>query len=555
MEDRLVGTVLSGRYRLLDLVGSGGMAKVYKAEDILENRLVAIKMLRDEYVGNDEFRKRFLNESRAITMLVHRNIVDVFDVNFDENCPYIVMELIEGITLKDYMKKKSPLPLREALLYCGQILSALRHAHERGVVHRDIKPQNIMLLNDGVVKVTDFGIAQVSNFETVTHDSSAVGSVHYVSPEQARGRVADDRSDIYSTGIMLYEMVTGTLPFTGENPVSVALKQVQEEPKRPRQINPEIPVGLEQIIMKAMRKKPDERYSNAREMQHDIVRFLEDQQVVFDYPDGFGSVRKPENKKQKTAGTGKKILTEKQIIRKNRMIAALSGIFLALVLVVTGTFVMFTMVQRLGASLLDIPQLVGRTLSEVQKDKQVTDHFNLVIEERNDSVVAAGIIIEQTPAEGRYSSGTEMKVIVSKGPRMTTVPAVTNLVADQAAAQLKSNELSCEKLTEVSASVEKGHVIRCEPADGSSVPVGTTVKIFVAASGTDNMVKVPDVRGLSRDSAMAALYAKNLDVTTQETYSDTVESGLVISQSLEELSEVEAGSKITIYISKGKQTE
>lgn len=551
MEDRLTGTVLSGRYKIIGLVGTGGMAKVYKAEDTLENRLVAIKMLRDEYIGNDEFRKRFLNESRAITMLVHRNIVDVFDVNFDENCPYIVMELIEGITLKEYMSKKSPLPIKEALLYCGQILSALRHAHERGVVHRDIKPQNIMLLSDGVVKVTDFGIAQVSNFETVTHDSSAVGSVHYVSPEQAKGRVADDRSDIYSTGVMLYEMVTGSLPFTGENPVSVALKQVQEEPKRPRQINPKIPVGLEQIIMRAMRKKPDERYLNAKEMQHDIVLFLENEDIVFEYPDGFGSVKAPVTKKQKNE---KKPLTEKQIIQKNRMIAALSGVLSAFVLVVVGIFVMFTMVSKLSATLLDVPQLVGRTLSEVQKDKQVTDYFELVIEERNDDVVAAGIIIEQTPSEGRYSSGTEMKVIVSRGPRMTTVPAVTNLSADQAMAQIKSNQLSYEKITEVNASVEKGHVIRCDPADGTSVPVGTTVKIYIAASGTDNMVKVPDVRGLSRDAAMAQLYAKNLDVTAQEQYSDTVAPGVVISQSLEELSEVESGSKITIYISKGKQS-
>lgn len=555
MEDRWIGSVLNDRYRMLELVGTGGMARVYKAEDLLENRLVAIKMLRDEYIGNDEFRKRFLNESRAITMMVHRNIVDVFDVNFDEKCPYIVMELIEGITLKEYMAKNSPLPLEEALFYCGQILSALRHAHERGVVHRDIKPQNIMLLKDGVVKVTDFGIAQVSNFETVTRDSSAVGSVHYVSPEQAKGRVADDRSDIYSTGIMLYEMVTGALPFTGENPVSVALKQVQQEPKRPREINPGIPVGLEQIIMRAMRKKPDERYRNAKEMQHDIVLFLENRKIVFDYPDGFGSQRKPDKKIAGPDKKEKKVLSEKQEIQKNRAIAALSGVLTAFVLVVVGVFVMFGMVKKLSAELLDIPQLVGRTLSEVQKDKQVTDNFNLVIEERNDSVVAAGIIIEQTPGEGRYSTGTELKVIVSRGPRMTTVPAVTNLSADQAMAQLKSSELSYEKITEVSASVEKGKVIRCDPADGTSVPVGTTVKVYVAASGTDNMVKVPDVRGDSRDSATAALYAKNLDVSVQEQYSDSVAEGLVISQSLDALSEVESGSKITIIVSKGKQTE
>ena len=380
MEDRWIGSVLNDRYRMLELVGTGGMARVYKAEDLLENRLVAIKMLRDEYIGNDEFRKRFLNESRAITMMVHRNIVDVFDVNFDEKCPYIVMELIEGITLKEYMAKNSPLPLEEALFYCGQILSALRHAHERGVVHRDIKPQNIMLLKDGVVKVTDFGIAQVSNFETVTRDSSAVGSVHYVSPEQAKGRVADDRSDIYSTGIMLYEMVTGALPFTGENPVSVALKQVQQEPKRPREINPGIPVGLEQIIMRAMRKKPDERYRNAKEMQHDIVLFLENRKIVFDYPDGFGSQRKPDKKIAGPDKKEKKVLSEKQEIQKNRAIAALSGVLTAFVLVVVGVFVMFGMVKKLSAELLDIPQLVGRTLSEVQKDKQVTDNFNLVIE-------------------------------------------------------------------------------------------------------------------------------------------------------------------------------
>ena len=362
-----IGMMIGERYEILERIGTGGMSDVYKAKDYKLNRFVAVKVLKQEFSENANFVSKFRVEAQAAAGLMHPNIVNVYDVGEEGGIYYIVMELVEGITLKKYIEKKARLSVKEAVSIAIQVSMGLEAAHNNHIIHRDIKPQNIMLLNDGVVKVTDFGIAQVSNFETVTHDSSAVGSVHYVSPEQARGRVADDRSDIYSTGIMLYEMVTGKLPFTGENPVSVALKQVQEEPKRPRQINPEIPVGLEQIIMKAMRKKPDERYSNAREMQHDIVRFLEDQQVVFDYPDGFGSVRKPENKKQKTAGTGKKILTEKQIIRKNRMIAALSGIFLALVLVVTGTFVMFTMVQRLGASLLDIPQLVGRTLSEVQK--------------------------------------------------------------------------------------------------------------------------------------------------------------------------------------------
>ena len=271
----LVGSTLNDRYNIIEVVGIGGMAVVYKAVDNLENRFAAIKILKDEFVKDERFRKRFLNESRAIAMLSHKNIVDVYDVNFEGDIQYIVMEFIEGRTLKEYLSVTGSLSTSESISYCKQILGALRHAHERGVVHRDIKPHNIMLLDDGTVKVTDFGIAHVSNFETVTMTDTAIGSVHYISPEQARGLATDEKSDIYSTGVMLYEMATGQLPFTAETPVSVALMQVQQDPKPPREIKPDIPVGLEQIILKAMQKDPNRRYLQAKEFLIDL-KILED---------------------------------------------------------------------------------------------------------------------------------------------------------------------------------------------------------------------------------------------------------------------------------------
>ena len=279
--EKYVGAVLDGRYKIEKVIGMGGMAVVFKAEDIAAKKTVAIKLLREDTAQEEESVKRFINESKAVSMLSHPNIVKIYSVSVREDLKYIVMEYIEGITLKTYMQKKRVMKVDEILKCAGQILNALDHAHSKGIVHRDIKPQNIMLTRNGQIKVTDFGIAKLPNAETVTMTDKAIGTVYYISPEQASGKAIDSRSDLYSLGVTMYEMATGELPFDADSPVSVALMQVNDKPVPPKEINPEIPTGLQQIIANAMEKDPDERYQNAREMQSDIAELRKNPRATF----------------------------------------------------------------------------------------------------------------------------------------------------------------------------------------------------------------------------------------------------------------------------------
>ena len=284
--DKYLGKRLDGRYEIKEIIGVGGMACVYKAYDTIDDRIVSVKILKDEYMANEEFTRRFKNESKAIAILSHPNIVKVYDVSFGERFQYIVMEYIDGITLKEYIDQQKEIKWKEAVHFTVQILRALQHAHDKGIIHRDIKPQNIMLLPDGTIKVTDFGIAQFSRQETrmnTNGENKAIGSVHYISPEQARGEITDEKADIYSVGVMLYEMLTGCLPFEADNAVSVAIMQLQSEPKKPSEINPQIPEGLEEITLKAMQKDPQARYQSAAEMLYDIDEFKRNPSIHFEY--------------------------------------------------------------------------------------------------------------------------------------------------------------------------------------------------------------------------------------------------------------------------------
>ncbi|MBP9988679.1 MAG: serine/threonine protein kinase, partial [Ruminococcus sp.] len=281
--DNYVGKRLDGRYEIREIIGVGGMAVIYKAYDTIDDRIVAIKILKEDFLANEEFRRRFKNESKAIAVLSHPNIVKVYDVSYGDRLQYIVMEYVEGITLKEYIQQQGCLSSKEAVFFVIQILRALQHAHDKGIVHRDIKPQNIMLLSNGAIKVTDFGIARFSRSDTRTMNDSTIGSVHYISPEQARGDVADDKADIYSVGVVLYEMLTGKLPFESDSTVSVAIMQLQKDPVLPRKINPEIPVGLEQVVIRAMQKNVNDRYQSAAEMLIDLEEFKRNPSVMFDY--------------------------------------------------------------------------------------------------------------------------------------------------------------------------------------------------------------------------------------------------------------------------------
>lgn len=281
--DNYIGKRLDGRYEITELIGQGGMANVYKATDVLDNRIVAVKILKREFSESDEFLRRFRNESKAIAVLSHPNIVKIYDMGFSEKLQYIVMEYIDGITLKEYIDSERVLNWKDAVHFIIQILRALQHAHNRGIVHRDIKPQNIMLLTDGTIKVMDFGIAKFAREESMTATDQAIGTVHYISPEQARGDVTDEKSDIYSVGVMFYEMLTGQKPFDTDNPVSIAVMHIKNIPVRPRDINPNIPSGLEEIIMHAMEKDAENRYQTASDMIRDIEAFKQNNQIIFGY--------------------------------------------------------------------------------------------------------------------------------------------------------------------------------------------------------------------------------------------------------------------------------
>ena len=576
----LVGSTLNDRYNIIEVVGIGGMAVVYKAVDNLENRFAAIKILKDEFVKDERFRKRFLNESRAIAMLSHKNIVDVYDVNFEGDIQYIVMEFIEGRTLKEYLSVTGSLSTSESISYCKQILGALRHAHERGVVHRDIKPHNIMLLDDGTVKVTDFGIAHVSNFETVTMTDTAIGSVHYISPEQARGLATDEKSDIYSTGVMLYEMATGQLPFTAETPVSVALMQVQQDPKPPREIKPDIPVGLEQIILKAMQKDPNRRYLQAKEFLIDLKILEDNRDTVFDYK--FGSVEDPEkkepetpvdpektdtqDKKTKKVNNNKKTPKKKKRKKKtakqyrmarirNKFLSATAGIFFGAVLALLGFGVMTMMVEQFNEGLVDIPSLVGKIAADVVEDPVYKRNFEFEVEEVFDDTIGVGMIVSQYPAEGSYAAGTTIELKVSKGKREVVVPDLTNWDKSQAVLKLKQSDLESEVIQIQSSTVEEGLVIRTDPAALSSVPVSTKVKVYVSFSSEVGQVYMPSVVGLSKELAVTALYKESLFPIIREEYSDEVPAGKVISQSVEKDTIIDKGSDVIIYISKGSVSD
>ena len=370
--DNYVGKRLDGRYEIQEIIGVGGMAVVYKAYDNIDDRIVAIKILKEEFLANEEFRRRFKNESKAIAVLSHPNIVKVYDVSFGDKLQYIVMEYIDGITLKEYIEQQKVINWKEALHFTTQILRALQHAHDKGIVHRDVKPQNIMLLQNGNIKVADFGIARFSRNETRTMTESAIGSVHYISPEQARGEITDEKADIYSVGVVLYEMLTGQLPFQSDNAVSVAIMQLQSDAKRPREINPDIPLGLEQITLKAMQKNPRDRYQSAAEMLLDLDEVKRNPSVKFDYsyfvdnePTKFVSP----NSGKISAAVQNAVAQENEATKaeeaKKRTIAIVSGVSVALVAVIAIVLVILSFTGKLGGGdKITVQNFIGMNYDE-----------------------------------------------------------------------------------------------------------------------------------------------------------------------------------------------
>ena len=570
--DQLIGKKLDGRYEVLQLVGVGGMANVYKARDVIDERLTAVKVLREEYASNEEFVRRFKNESKAIAALNHPNIVKVYDVSFSDKMQSIVMEYIDGITLKDYIDQQKIIRWKEAVHFAVQILRALQHAHDKGIVHRDIKPQNIMLLQDGTIKVMDFGIARFARSQIATITDKAIGSVHYISPEQARGEKTDEKTDLYSVGVMLFEMLTGQLPFTADSAVSVAIQQIQSKPKRPRELNPSIPEGLEQITMKAMQKDPARRYQSAAEMLRDIDAFKRDPSVAFSYKYLFAEEeeaqsaarrqREAQAKAEPSKKRGKRNQQEEldedvQIVVKTPYLAMLGGIAAAFVLVTClFIFLMFYFNNPfVSVDEVKLPNFVGIQYESVLNSSKYSD-FHIVVEETvyNDEY-ERGVICEQKPKYPKtVKKGSEVKIKVSSGSQKITIPDFSNQEATQVYTELKNMGLEYIESRINHPSVASGYVIRTDPTKGSEVKSGTVVTVYVSLGAQTVMKPVPDVTGIYIDDAKRILESNGLKVGSVEMDENSDEPyGTVLSQDPREGDVAASGSFVNLKVSQGDQ--
>lgn len=564
--ENYVGKRLDGRYEIQEIIGVGGMAVVYKAYDNIDDRIVAVKILKEEFLANEEFRRRFKNESKAIAVLSHPNIVKVYDVSYGDRIQYIVMECVDGITLKEYIQQQGVINYKEAVFFVTQILRALQHAHDKGIVHRDIKPQNIMLLENGAIKVTDFGIARFSRSETRTMTDSTIGSVHYISPEQARGDITDDKADIYSVGVMLYEMLTGKLPFESDNTVSVAIMQLQQDPVKPRDINPSIPVGLEQIVLKAMQKNVNDRYQSAAEMLLDLEEFRRNPSIQFDYdyknteptkyiPNITGSIKHIDPVEVEDD-------EEEEPVVKNRTIPILVGVITALVVVLAVAFgVLFKMGYLTGNSKVKVPNFVGIIYDEEEFKNKYTNYV-FDVTEKVDADVSPNEIISQTPEKGTKidPKKTKIELVIATNAELVEVPddligtdyvtAVTRL--NGLGFKIKEKEVEQKDYPGIPA----GTVVSINPKGGNKVSVGTSVTLeYVSYDETkEKLVIVPDVSNLDEESAKKVLTSSGFTVSTKSEYSDTVTKGYVISNTFKG-SKIPSGSNVVITVSKGKLIE
>lgn len=572
--DSNIGKKLDGRYEITELIGVGGMADVYKAVDVMEDREVAVKILKPEFAENEEFLRRFRNESKAIAVLSHPNIVKIYDVGFSDEIQYIVMEYIDGITLKEFIEQQGVLKWKDALHFVTQILRALQHAHDKGIVHRDIKPQNIMLFTDGTIKVMDFGIARFSRIDGKTLSDKTIGSVHYISPEQARGDITDERSDIYSVGAMLYEMLTGHKPFDGENPVAIALKHMQDDLVMPRDIMPSIPEALEEIVIHAMEKEPVSRYQSAADMIRDIDTFKLNQSVVFGYKNGAAPINSDyygddyddyyddryDSRYDDRYDDDYDDDDEDDVPQKKRsyIVPILLAVTVAVV-IMASVIICITVFKSLGGAnglhtgSVEIPNFVGMSIVDVEQEYKDKLQFETTNENNNE--YESGIIFWQADTPGKtVKEGYTCTIKVSRGKQMTTIPDVSNKEKGVAESELKVAGFVTFLSSEFNDDIPKGYVTRTEPSAGSEFHVGGTVKIFISDGPFDTQVKVPKVEGLTQEKAIEVLKENKLNPVVKEIGHEG-DKGLVITQSVKEGTRVSRGSDITIYVSKGEVDE
>ena len=563
-----LGKTLADRYEIQDIIGEGGMAVVYKALDNRLNRFVAVKIMREEMAGSEEFRQRFCAESHAVAMLSHPNIVAVYDVSQDDSLEYIVMELIDGITLRQYMDKKGKLGWKEMLHFSRQTARALAHAHERGIIHRDIKPQNLMLLRDGTIKVADFGIAALES-ELESPDGQAIGSIHYISPEQLKGEMPDARCDIYSLGIMMYEMLTGTKPFTGDSIGEIAIKHISGIYAPISAYADDVPEELAEIVAKAMCAEPEDRYICAEELADDLDAFSRDYKLTAEPkiknnpPDVSNETAKSKeeaNSPVKPVHAAGEISNEKFRIRRKRArkVSYLAGSFAMLLF----CLFLFVFLWRFWlsdvfspADRIEMPNFVGNNFNIISEDEELTGIFDFDIEYIVDTSSESGTIITQNPAAGRSmmrdEDGIYVKLTVSTGTILTTVPEVSGYDYREAVLLLQNAGFLVEIENVTSDSVDKDKVISISPSAGEKISAGSTVYVTVSSGSQLVLITMPNLIGLTEDAAIKKLQKLGLSYGGTEKRSSEYEPGTVIGQSTNAFAQVEEHAKIYLVVSSG----
>ena len=557
--DKYLGTCLDDRYEIVEVIGAGGMAVVYKAIDQRLNRFVAVKILRDELARDEEFRARFQIEAQAVAMLSHPNIVSVYDVSHTAGVEYIVMELIEGVTLKQYMQKKGALSWKEAAHFSTQIAKALEHAHSKGIVHRDIKPQNIMILRDGTIKVADFGIAALESAQEQRSDQT-VGSVHYIAPEQARGETPDTRSDIYSLGVVMYEMLTGQMPYDGETAEQIALKHIAGVAVPPRQLNAEIPEELERITLKAMNADIRERYQSASELLTDLEEFRKQQAALGrdsgeEYEDYEGVI--PDVRPIGTTGEMSQAKYARRR-KRSRKVSIMSGavgvlVFMIAVFVFLWNYWLrdiFSVAER-----IELPNFVGQNYESIVNDSSYRDLYNFTVTYSIDPEVSEGVIISQDPEAGRslmiVPEGIDVTLTVSTGVRQTTVPDVLNDPYSEATVTLQNAGFKVETQYAASDTVTEGYVISTDPAPGEQLAQGSTIFVTISSGPVERTVSMPNLVGRTESEAKSILNSNNLAYADTTYIESDQEEGTVIRQSIDAYEDVPEHTRIYLWVSTG----
>ena len=598
--DKNIGKKLDGRYEITELIGVGGMAEVYKGVDVIDNKTVAIKILKKEFAENEEFLRRFRNESKAIAVLSHPNIVKIYDVGFSEKIQYIVMEYIDGITLKEYIEEEKVLTWKDTVHFVIQILRALQHAHDKGIVHRDIKPQNIMMFTDGTIKVMDFGIAKFAREEGKTATDQAIGSVHYISPEQASGNVTDAKSDIYSVGAMMYEMLTGRKPFDSDNPVAIAVMHMHDIPERPRSVNPDIPDGLEEIVLRAMEKAPEDRYQTTAEMIKDIEAFKADPHITFGYyteetdetngdilDQNIGNDVQSESRQEvanayaskakapvaagvMAGGAGAAAAApryndayptnnnyndeddDEEEERSSLVVPVLTAVVVVVIIVavifVATMFSGFFKNMSFGGK-NKMPDLYGMDYNLAVSKWGSSIKFEIDGSEYNEAEENA-IIKQSIEAGTAFSKGAVCKVTVSKGMETVEVPRVEGMNLEIAKAQLTEKGLEPDVRKRTHATVLPNYVISSEPGEGTEVHKGSSVILYVSMGANAEQMEMENYVGKTIDDAVKYAGYKNLKVVTvpEPSYE---KKDTVIRQEPEKGEKIEGGSTITLYVSDG----